>query len=135
MPSPLIILVLVIAWGASLVGADHFGVTRTEDRVKAEYAKQLDGVIEQHNKDSVIDMTAAADVAAKEAQAKTRIVYIRGAANEAVAKAPAAVTCNLSTDRYSVLLAAVAEANGGDSKDAANGLSDAIRKANQPAGK
>ena len=133
--SPWIILAAVLAIGAAGVGGYFKGSTDAENKAKAEYAKQLDGVIEQHNKDSVVDMQAAAEVAAKEAQAKTRTVYIRSQANEAIAKAPAAVNCNLTTDRYNVLLAAVNEANGGDSKDAASGLFNAVDKANKPAGK
>ena len=135
MPSPMILLILALAWGASLVGADHFGVKRTEDRLNAETGKQIDALVKQHNADSLADMQAAAEMATREAAAKTRTVYIRGAANEAIAKAPAAANCNLSTDRYNVLLAGIAEANGGDSKDAAAGVSDAIRKASQPPGK
>ena len=133
--SPYLILAAVLAIGAAGIGGYFKGSADKENALQAQYAKQLDGVIAEHNANAVVDMQAAAEVAAKEAQAKTRTVYIRSQANDAIAKAPAAVNCNLTTDRYSVLLAAVNEANGGDSKDAANGLSDAIRKANQPAGK
>ena len=130
--SPYLILAAVLAIAAAGVGGYFKGSTDAENKAKAEYAKQLDGVIEQHNKDSVIDMQAAAEVAAKEAQAKTKTVYIRSQADEAVRQKPAAIDCNLSPDRFRVLLSAVQAANG-DNQDAARGLSDAINKANQPA--
>ena len=128
--SPWIILAAVLAVAAAGVGGYFKGSTDAENKAKAEYAKQLDGVIAQHNKDSLSDMQEAAAMATREAQAKTRTVYIRGAANEAIAKAPAAVNCNLSIDRYNVLLAAVNEANGGADKDAAAAVSRAVRQVN-----
>ena len=127
-----IILAAVLAIGAAGVGGYFKGSTDAKNAAQAEYAKQLDGVIAQHNKDSLSDMQEAAAMATREAQAKTKTVYLRGQADEAVRQKPAAVDCNLSPDRYRVLLSAVQAANG-DSADATRGLSDAINKANQPA--
>ena len=131
--SPYLILAAVLAIGAAGVGGYFKGSTDAKNAAQAEYAKQLDGVITQHNADAVIDMQAAAEVARQEAQAKTRTVYIRGAASEAIAKSALPADCLLiPSQRYSVLLAAVKAANG-DSQDAPAGLLDAIRKAGQPA--
>ena len=130
--SPGIILAVVIAIAVAASGGYFKGEKDARNEAQAAYAKQLDGVIEQHNKDSVIDMTAAAEVAAKEAQAKTRTIYVRSQADEAVRQKPAAVDCNLTPDRYRVLLSAVAAANG-DSEDATAKLRNAVEQANKPA--
>ena len=133
MLSPWLILAAVLAIASAGVGGYFKGSADAENKAKAEYAKQLDGVIAEHNQNAVIDMQAAAEVAAKEAQAKTKTVYIRGAASEAIAKSALPADCLLiPAQRYSVLLAAVKAANG-DSQDAPAGLLDAIRKAGEPA--
>ena len=129
---PYLILAAVLAIGAAGVGGYFKGSTDAENKAKAEYAKQLDGVIAQHNKDSLSDMQEAAAMATREAQAKTRTIYVRSQADEAVRQKPAAVDCNLTPDRYRVLLSVVAAANG-DSEDATAKLRNAVEQANKPA--
>ena len=134
MPSPYLILAAVLAIGAAGVGGYFKGSTDAKNAAQAAYAKQLDGVIAQHNADSIVDMQAAAEMATREAAAKTRTVYIRGEAANAISKTALPAACvNVPAERYSVLLASIKAANG-DSENAPAGVLDAIRKT-QPPGK
>ena len=130
--SPYLILAAVLAIGAAGIGGYFKGSTDAKNEAQAAYAKQLDGVIAQHNKDSLSDMQEAAAMATREAQAKTRTIYVRSQADEAVRQKPAAVDCNLTPDRYRVLLSAIQAANG-DNTDATAKLRNAVEQANQPA--
>jgi hypothetical protein len=86
--------------------------------------------VAQHNQNAVIDMQAAAKVAADEAAARTRIAMLRNRTTEVIHAKPLPVSCNLDSDRFGLLTAAIQEANG-DSKDAASRVRDAANQANR----
>ena len=127
MLSPWIILAAVLAIAAAGTGGYFKGSTDAENKTKAEYAKQLDGVIAQHNKDSLSDMQEAAAMATREAQAKTRTIYVRQRADAAVAEKPSSVLCDLTPARMIALKEAVKLANG----DIMQEVNDKVKASNE----
>ena len=132
MLNPYVILGIVLFWGFSMAGAYLKGSQVAQDAARAQYAESLEQTIAQHNKNAVIDMQAAAKVAADEATARTRTAMLRSRTNEVIRANPSPVTCAWPADRFGLLVTAVQEANG-DSADASGRLSTAIGKANAPA--
>ena len=129
MLNPWIILGLVIFWMASITGAYFKGSTAAQNEARAHYAAELESAIAQHNENAVIDMQAAAKVAADEAAARTRIAMLRNRTTEVIHAKPLPVSCNLDSDRIGLLTAAIQEANG-DNQDAAARVRNAADKAN-----
>lgn len=128
--NPYLILGLLVAWLASVGGAYLKGHSVAEDAMRAKYATDLENTIRQHNENAIIDMQAAAKVAADEAAARTRQAMIRSQTNEVIRTSPQPVGCSLDSERMRLLNAAVAQANG-DTADAAGRLRDATDQANR----
>ena len=127
--NPWVILGVVLFWIASVGGAYLKGGKAAEDHARAQYATEMEATIKQNNENAVVDMQAAAKVAAAEATAKTRAAMLRGKVDVVIAKTPSSLSCAWPVERFGLLLVAVQEANG-DQTAFADGLSTAVSRAN-----
>jgi hypothetical protein len=127
--NPWVLLAIVLAIGTAGATGYYKGHTAAQDAARAQFATELEATIAEHNANAAIDMQAAADNAAREAAARTRTAMLRGRANEITVAKPMPVSCNLDSDRFGLLVAAVKEANG-DSADAAGRVRDAAKSVN-----
>ena len=126
--NPWVILGIVLFWGFSMAGAYLKGSQVAQDAARAAYATSLEQTIAEANKNAVIDMAAAAEVAARESAARTRAAMIRGQTVKVIHEKPSPAVCNLDAGRMQLVAAAVAAAN---SEDAASRVRDAADKANR----
>jgi len=122
--NPYLIIGLIVFWLASVGGAYFKGHTAAQDAARAQYATELEATIKQHNANTLIDMQAAADVAAKEAAARTRTAMLRNQTTKVIYEKPMPVSCNYDDGRMQLVAAAVAAANNEDTAARVRAASD-----------
>jgi hypothetical protein len=131
MLNPYVLLGVLIFWLASVTGAYFKGSTAAENKARAAYAATLEQTIAEHNANAVIDMQAAAKVAADEATARTRTAMLRNRTTEVIHEKPMPVSCNLDDGRLQLIAESIAAANNENApsrvRDAANKAHRAIR--------
>lgn len=112
MTNPYILLGLIVFWMVSVTGAYFKGVQHAEDKAKAEYSKQLEDTIQQHNADALVDMEAARAAGILDAKAKTRTVTITNEVERVIHDNPAPAACRITDDTFRLLQSAIQVANG-----------------------
>lgn len=127
MLNPYVLLGLLVFWLASVTGAYFKGHTAAENAARAQYATELEATIAEHNKNAVIDMQAAAEVAAKESAARTRQAMLRNQTVKVIHEKPSPAVCDLDDGRMQLVAQSVAAANN---EDAAARVRDTASKVN-----
>ena len=131
--NPWLILAAVLAIGAAGVGGYFKGSTDAKNAAAAQYAKDLDAKVAEHNANALIDMTAAREAGERDAKARTRTVTVTNEVERVIHAAPAPAVCRLTPDTFNLLRAAIDIANDADTP-AAKSMPDAAPKT-KPAGK
>ena len=124
-------LAIGIAFLLAIAGAGYKGYNMGEDHAAAQAAIAQEKADKDARDNAIIDMSAAAENARREALIQARSTTVQGKANDAIRTAPLAANCNWSQPTYVLLADAVAASNGAD-PNAADELSRRVRAANTP---
>jgi hypothetical protein len=126
--NPWVLIAIGVAFVASNASSFFYGQhVEAAEQAQAQQKLVTDKLAEAAV-NAEADKQAAIKAAKAEGIAAGRAAALRGKGNEAIRNEPLAAACDWRPQSFSVLVAAVRDANGATPAD--TGLSDAVRRAN-----
>lgn len=110
-PNPYVILAAAALWAASCWYAYVSGETNKENKMRANYATQLETKIADHNDNARIDREAAYEWGERNGAARRKADKTAGRIDQDIRDNPQPASCRLSTPSVGLLNDAVHDAN------------------------